>query len=70
MTAKKDRIEKQLYQTWLDISYADEYNRDIIHDFELMLKDMKVNARTTKKHLKHVVDAYTKINGSPPRRHR
>ena len=66
----KERIEKQLFQTWLDIRYADEYNRGIIHDFEQMLKDMKKNARITKKHLKHVVAAYTKVNGKPPKMYR
>ena len=73
MTAKivKDQHKlRMLYQTWLDISYADEYFDDIIHDFTLSLKEMKKQSRITKKNLKLVTDAYTKLNGNPPLRHK
>lgn len=58
--------EKALYQTWLDIHYAHRLNKDMVHDLELEMKELKKGKTKSKKLLKKASDAYEKLYGKPP----
>lgn len=59
--------EKQLFETWLDIYYANQLNEDYIHDLELELKVVKKHRRKTKHLLKKAGEYYFQIYGRYPR---
>ena len=59
--------EKALYETWLDIKYADEINQDALHDFEIEIKELKKHRNKTKKLLIKAVEQYKKIYGEEPK---
>ncbi|KKN67700.1 hypothetical protein LCGC14_0458440 [marine sediment metagenome] len=62
--------EKQLYQTWLDIYYAEEISRDYLHDFEIEIKLLRKQNKKNKKMLKQAEEHYEKVYGYKPKKHK
>ena len=58
--------EKQLFQTWLDIYYADQLNDQFLMDFEMEIKALKKNRSKTKRMLKKAAEHYEKLYGKEP----
>ena len=59
--------EKQLFETWLNIDYADKLNNDMVNDLELQIKDIKKHKRKTKQALKKAAEHYKKVYGKEPK---
>ena len=59
-------IEKQLFQTWLDIYYADQLNDQFLIDFEIEIREFKKSRKKTKRCLKKAVEYYKKLYGKEP----
>lgn len=58
--------EKQLFETWLDIRYADMLNNDILNDLEIEIKDIKKHKRKTKQALEKATKHYKEVYGKEP----
>ena len=59
-------IEKQLFQTWLDIYYADQLNDQFLIDFEIEIREFKKSRKKTKRSLIKAVEYYKKLYGKEP----
>ena len=59
-------IEKQLFQTWLDIYYADQLNDQFLMDFEMEIKALKKSRNKTKRMLKKAAEHYKELYGKEP----
>lgn len=58
--------EKQLFETWLDIYYANQLNEQFLHDFEIEIKEMRKHRIKTKRALKQTTEYYKKVYGREP----
>lgn len=62
--------EKQLYETWLDISFAKELNENVLHDLEMEIKIFRKRRNKLKRSLEKATDHYKSIYKSEPKRHK
>ncbi len=58
--------ETQLYETWLDIKYANEVNDDFIYDLDMEIKIARKHRTKIKKMLKAAAEHYESIYGRVP----
>lgn len=63
---RKKPAEEKLYETWLNIWYADKLNIDLLKDLEFQVKEMRVHARRTKKLLGQAAGHYHSLYGEDP----
>jgi len=59
--------EKQLFQTWLDIYYADQLNDQILGDFEIQIREFRKSRNRARRILKNAAEHYQKLYGKEPR---
>lgn len=58
--------EKQLFQTYLDIYYADKMNEEIVSDLTVQLTEAKRHQNKTKKLLIKAAEHYKAVYGREP----
>ncbi len=59
--------EKQLYETWLNIHYANDLNKYFVQDMNDELKLLRKYYKKTQKLLKQASDHYKSIYGKEPK---
>lgn len=59
--------ERQLFSTWLDVTYAQDSQEQYIEELQDQLKEARKALRKAKASVKRVSDAYEKIYGSKPK---
>ena len=60
------KIEKRLFQTWLDLSYAYEVNKDALDDMTFEVKELRKFTKQNKKHLDKAEKYYIELYGRKP----
>jgi len=58
--------EKQLYETWVDIYFADQLNDQFLIDLKIEMKSLKQGKNKSKKMLKKAAEHYKKLYGKEP----
>lgn len=67
MPKSKKEIEKQLYETCLDIYFSNEFLDSMIADLVDAISDAKARKRKSIKLLAKAADQYEKLTGQRPR---